>query len=153
MQQIGYEPLAPVPSTTLLGSKVLMYPNVFKFSTFSSLINVDKWRMNHMCITDCNSLIFMKISKNCTFIVTSNILLILIFSFNVTDMARKALYYFMVMEVECRVCCNSGINNFPRCLIGLITHHYSSGSEHGILTFMWVFSKMEQSPIDGQGVL
>jgi len=29
--QVGYEPLAPVPSTTLFGSKVLMYPNVLKY--------------------------------------------------------------------------------------------------------------------------
>jgi len=29
--QIGYEPLIPTPSTTLFGSKVLMYPNIFKY--------------------------------------------------------------------------------------------------------------------------
>jgi carrier protein len=29
--QIGYEPLSPVPSTTIFGSKVLMYPNIFKY--------------------------------------------------------------------------------------------------------------------------
>jgi len=29
--QIGYEPFAPSPSSTLFGSKVLMYPNIFKY--------------------------------------------------------------------------------------------------------------------------
>lgn len=29
--QVGYEPLAPVPSKTLFGAKVLMYPNVLKY--------------------------------------------------------------------------------------------------------------------------
>jgi len=33
--QVGYEPLLPVPSTTLFGSKVLMYPNVLKYRMFS----------------------------------------------------------------------------------------------------------------------
>ena len=56
--QLGYEPIAPKPTTTFLGRPALGLPSVFKYSKYKTSINYIKYLKNKSCllIDSCSGL-------------------------------------------------------------------------------------------------